>query len=162
MTEKLVQRKRQSSCSTQGSTRAHHSGLYTDAILFTLQQSELTGLVLMWTSGRSADHVNSKARPPHLRPRHGGSTGEREGIKCHWSGSRSHSVPGRQDGGGGQKCRILLVKASRPLRSIDYIEHPWMPLLTSTFTFTKRAYYQLSDWVRHSSSSAEQKKATDI
>lgn len=159
MTEKPVQRKRQSSCSTQGSTRTHHSGLYTDAILFTLRQGELTGLVLM---GSQADHVNSKARPPHLSPRHGGSTGEREGIKYHWSGSRSHSVPGRQDGGGGQKCRILLVKASRPLRSIDYIEHPWMPLLTSTFTFTKRAYYQLSDWVRHSSSSAEQKKATDI
>lgn len=160
MTEKLLQRKRQSYVLY---TRQHsHSSqwlIYRRHPYLHCSRASWRGLC---SCGSQADHVNSKTRPPHLSPRHGGSTGEREGIKYHWSGSRSHSVPGRQDGGGGQKCRILLVKASRPLRSIDYIEHPWMPLLTSTFTFTKRAYYQLSDWVRHSSSSAEQKKATDI
>lgn len=110
MTEKLVQRKRQSSRSTQGSTRAHHSGLYTDAILFTLQQSELTGLVLMWTSGRSADHVNSKARPPHLRPRHGGSTGEREGIII--TGQvQDHTVcQGDRMGAEGRNAEFCLLK----------------------------------------------------
>lgn len=112
--------------------------------------------------GSQADHVNSKTRPPHLSPRHGGSTGRGRAYQISLVRFKITQCARETGWGGGQKCRILLVKASRPLRSIDYIEHPWMPLLTSTFTFTKRAYYQLSDWVRHSSSSAEQKKATDI
>lgn len=107
MTEKPVQRKRQSSCSTQGSTRTQHSGfIYRRHPIYTAAE-QLTGLVLM---GPQADHVNSKTQPPHLSPRHGGSTGEREGIKYHWSGSRSHSVPGTQDGVEGRNAEFCLLK----------------------------------------------------
>lgn len=95
---------------------------YLHTVLFTLQADRAdevcahVDLRQIMSTARHGHHISV--------PEMVAAQGERKGTKYHWSGSRSYSVPGRQDGGGGQKCRILLVKASRPLRSIDYIEHP--------------------------------------
>lgn len=74
----------------------------------------------MFISGRSCQQQDG-ATTSHFQ--NGGSTEGEEGYQISLVRLKI-SVPGRQDGGGGQKCGILLVKASRPLRSIDYIEHP--------------------------------------
>lgn len=116
VTEKLLQRRMQTTSSCMWDTTHTNYTAYLHCPIYI--QADLLPMVCAHVDLRRI--MSTIRRSHHISfPENGGSTDQKRVGKSIGQVQDHTGVPGRQDRGRGQKCGILLVTASRPLRSID-------------------------------------------
>lgn len=145
VTEKRLQRRKQKLhtlvCRTQLTLV---TAAYLHCPIYTPGRPTWWGLCSCWSR---ADHVNSETWPPHLISRKWWRRIRRgEGNQISLVRFKIIQVcQGERIRVEGRNVEFCLLQHPGHYGLLINIEHPWMPLLTSTFIFTKWAYHQLSD-----------------